>query len=325
MTVASEITRIYGVRSNIFDAITAKGVTVPEGSKLADCPTLIGQITGGDEPVPEMPAMTLRLLFPDGVTPTFSKGTATQVSASPNIWDLYYNNTDWSQLCYNQYTLLKVIAVGDTSTVTDMTNLFGNCNSLESVPLFDTSSVTSMDYMFQYDGTLTSIPQFNTSSVTRMQGMFRSCYALRSVPLLDMSNVTLAGTMFQYCSALNSVPLFDFSSLTSASGMFQYCYSLINIPLFNTENVTNMAYMFSTCLSVSKIPLLNTTKATAMHYMFDGCKNVTQGALALYQQAANQTTPPTSHSYTFRNCGSNTVSGAAELAQIPSSWGGTAA
>lgn len=47
MSIASEIQRLQGVRTNIFDAITNKGVTVPSGSKLADCPELISLISGG--------------------------------------------------------------------------------------------------------------------------------------------------------------------------------------------------------------------------------------------------------------------------------------
>mgnify|MGYP003390408040 CR=1 FL=1 len=47
MSIASEITRLYGVRSDIFTAITNKGVTVPSGSQLDDAPTLIGSISGG--------------------------------------------------------------------------------------------------------------------------------------------------------------------------------------------------------------------------------------------------------------------------------------
>lgn len=33
-----------------------------------------------------------------------------------------------------------------------------------------------------------------------------------------------------------------------------------------------------------------------------------------------QATPPSSHASTFNKCGRDTVSGAAELAQIPSDW-----
>jgi hypothetical protein len=54
--------------------------------------------------------------------------------------------------------------------------------------------------------------------------------------------------------------------------------------------------------------------------MFYNCYKVESGAYALYQQASTQTTPPSSHSNTFRNCGRDTTTGAAELAQIPSDW-----
>ena len=47
MSIASEIQRLQGVRTDIFDAITDKGVTVPSGSKLDDVPDLIAAITGG--------------------------------------------------------------------------------------------------------------------------------------------------------------------------------------------------------------------------------------------------------------------------------------
>jgi hypothetical protein len=48
MSIASEITRLQGVKSDILQAISDKGVTVPAGSALDDCPALIAGIpTGG--------------------------------------------------------------------------------------------------------------------------------------------------------------------------------------------------------------------------------------------------------------------------------------
>lgn len=44
------------------------------------------------------------------------------------------------------------------------------------------------------------------------------------------------------------------------------------------------------------------------------------GAWLTYNKAVNRAG---SHASTFKNCGKNTVSGTAELAQIPTSWGGT--
>lgn len=48
MSIASEITRLQGVKSDILQAISDKGVTVPAGSALADCPNLISGIPTSD-------------------------------------------------------------------------------------------------------------------------------------------------------------------------------------------------------------------------------------------------------------------------------------
>ena len=96
--------------------------------------------------------------------------------------------------------------------------------------------------------------------------------------------------------------------------------SLTSVALFDTSSVTDMYKMFSECTLLTSIPLFDTSSATNMDYMFDYCRNVQSGALALYQQASSQANPPSSHDRTFENCGSNTTTGAAELAQIPSDW-----
>ena len=49
MSIASEITRLQGVKSDILTAIADKGVTVPTGSMLDDCPDLIASISGGGD------------------------------------------------------------------------------------------------------------------------------------------------------------------------------------------------------------------------------------------------------------------------------------
>ena len=52
MSIASEITRLQGVKANILQAIADKGVEVPSGSMLANCPDLIASISGGGGGVP---------------------------------------------------------------------------------------------------------------------------------------------------------------------------------------------------------------------------------------------------------------------------------
>lgn len=175
-----------------------------------------------------LPAYTIRLKFSDGTVPTFPKGTRRRVSASPNVWDLTYENADWSYLANAQAHLIEVLGA-------------------------NSRSVTNMSNMLEGDQGVTSIALFDTRSVTSMRDMCNNIVLLR------------------------------------------------NIPLFDTSSVTDMTRMFK------------------------DCKFVQSGALALYQQASSQANPPRYYSDCFFKCGWNTTTGAAELAQIPASWGGTGA
>lgn len=136
----------------------------------------------------------------------------------------------------------------------------------------------------------------------------------------NTSGVTVMSGMFYGCSSLTTVPLFNTSNVTDISQMFTYCTSLTSVPLFNTSSVTDMHLMFYNCTSLTSIPLFDTSNVTDMKYMFYDCINVESGALALYQQASSLGLSQYEHLETFANCGSNTQTGAAELAQIPYDW-----
>lgn len=135
-----------------------------------------------------------------------------------------------------------------------------------------------------------------TYNNTNWQGLLSGHKDLLEVLGINSTGVTITRTMFQSCDNLRSVSLFDTSSVTNMLSMFHYCGSLRNIPLFNTSNVTDIRYAFKNCF------------------------NVKSGALALYQQVSSQTNPPSNYTQAFRDCGSWTTTGAAELAQIPSNW-----
>jgi surface protein len=159
-------------------------------------------------------------------------------------------------------------------STTNMSYMFRECFSLQSVPLFNTASVTNMSYMFQECRSLQSVPLFNTASVTNMSYMFQECRSLQSVPLFNTASVTNMSYMFNGCYNLQSVPLFNTASVTTMSFMFYNCYNLQSVPLFNTAAVTNMSYMFSNCSSLQSVPLFNTDSVTTMSNMFNGCYNL---------------------------------------------------
>lgn len=271
----------------------------------------------------DLPPNTIRVKFKSGYTPDMGD-TQTLVDADENVWDIYKQSNDWTNLFEIQYNesfdnLLEVLGA-NTTNVTKMTYLFSNCTSLSSIAIFDTSNVTTMYAMFQGCTSLESVPLFNTSNVTDMRSMFYNCSSLTSVPLFDTSKVTDMIYMFEGCTSLTTVPLFDTSKVTSMLEIFRGCTSLTTVPLFDTSNVESLSWMFEDCTSLTTVPLFNTSKVTSLNGMLYNCYNVQSGALALYQQASSQENPPTFHYYTFTNCGTNTQTGAAELAQIPSDW-----
>lgn len=274
MSVGSEITRLYGVRSDIFSAIEAKGVTVPSGSQLDDCPALIAQINTISPLPPIASANTLRIRYTWGFTPSAHGGTLTQVSSDFNIWDWTRNNYSWNSSWAGDTYLLEVVdASSDLTTVTTTAQLFAECSRLKKVCALNLSAVNSTSQMFASCDRLNEVGQITTSS-----------------------------------------------SLTNTYSMFNGCSYLTSMNAFDTSHVTNMYQMFLGCSRLTYVPLFNTSSATNVDYMFNSCPLVAGGALALYQQMSSQTNVPSSHSRTFTGCGSNTTTGAAELAQIPSDW-----
>ena len=56
-----------------------------------------------------------------------------------------------------------------------MGQMFENCKTLQSIPLFNTSNVDNMVRMFSECSKLQTIPKLDTSKVTSMSSMFYGC------------------------------------------------------------------------------------------------------------------------------------------------------
>lgn len=202
----------------------------------------------------------------------------------------------------------------------------------ESVPLGQTTSwavnqsIQGLMYFCNNERVLTSTPNlvFPSSRSINTKQMYSSCAALTSATLngLQSSN---AEAMFSSCKSLTSASLSN-CVITTAYRMFEGGPSA-PVPLTNGVTISNVKVavradeMFRYSL-LPEIPLFDTAELGNANKMFDACYAVESGALALYQQMSSQENVP-SHTGTFTNCGRDTVTGAAELAQIPTDWGGT--
>ena len=138
---------------------------------------------------------------------------------------------------FNGCTNLRYIYLDNfyTNEVTDMSNMFANCASLEIVEFNMTSSSFDDDDAFACysKGLVSDRGNFITSSVKTMAGMFSGCKSLLSfyLPNLDMHSVTDFSEMFADCSSLESM---DLTTLTipknaNVSNMFRNCRNLMNI------------------------------------------------------------------------------------------------
>ena len=219
------------------------------------------------------------------------------------------NVTDMSNMFLNCDKLTSLDVSGfDTSNVTNMSSMFESCYALTSLDVsgFDTGSVTNMSFMFSSCNSLTSldVSGFDTGNVTNMAGMFESCFALTSLDVsgFDTSNVTDMNMMFKGCSTLTSLDVsnFDTGNVTDMADMFEDCSSLTALDLsgFDTSNVGLMPYMFTNCKALTWLDIssFNTGNVTGMFCMFGSCSQLT----TIY--AGTGFVVGSSSSYMFSDC-----------------------
>ena len=119
----------------------------------------------------------------------------------------------------------------DTSLMTDMSQMFNGCSSLQSL----------------------DVSGWDTSKVTDISSMFKGCSSLQSLDVSgwDTSNVTTMNTMFYHCSSLTQLDVsnWDTSNVTNISYMFIGCSSLqsLDVSGWDVSNVTNIDDIFYNC------------------------------------------------------------------------------
>lgn len=190
-----------------------------------------------------------------------------------------------------------------------------------------TPPTTNWSRLCYLDRYLIEVLGANTEGVTDLSFIFSDCNYLVNVASLSLANVQDVSGMFFQCGGLESVgDFYDTVGTTNTYAMFWGCSRLRNFPAMDCSTVETFAHMFHGCTRITgAIPLYDTSSATDMSGMFDSNFNVTSGALELYQQASSQANPPAEHRGCFIQCGYYASASApihAEMAQIPSTWGG---
>ena len=210
----------------------------------------------------------------------------------------------------------------DTSNITTMremlkgafTTAWGEDQQHLDLSGWDTSKVTDMDYMLGDCGVLKSLDlsSWNTSAVTTITGMFSSCDDLTSlygIENFDTSKVTKMNSTFSGCRKLTSLDLSNWntSSVIDTSYMFSYNIALTSINLSNwdTSKVTNVYSMFGTSFSnLSKLTNLDMTNAilpkiNLTEWGLNYCNALTVDSLVSVLNALQQLDEGTSYTCTI--------------------------
>ena len=137
----------------------------------------------------------------------------------------------WFDGC-EKLTEIQGIENLNTSEVTDMSVMFQNCHSLETLDLssFKTSKVTSMHGMFFNCGNLKSVVLPNGLTFIDTY-LFISCNSLKEV-LIPSSITSIGEYAYQYCTSMNEITIpasvtsigdnaFSYSGLTKVTSLMQ--------------------------------------------------------------------------------------------------------
>lgn len=202
----------------------------------------------GDEIPINLPANTVRLRYADGVIPsadsTFPDVTLTQISTSPNIWDITNTDDSWWCLLSDSHApgtipgygsgLLEIIGA-NISSVDNLTDLCYGCKSLYKVCNLNVSSARAVTAMFGGCINLTQVGSINMSNVLLMNDMFNGCIQLPVIPNIILPSYKSGNNCYQMFYACYKV----------SSGILNLYNRLRNV--IDTSSVGNYSSCFHDC------------------------------------------------------------------------------
>ena len=183
---------------------------------------------------------------------------------------------------------LNTVILSWESPISSCLNLFANVQCAISIDLsqFDTSSATQMGNMFIKCINLKTVKLNNivTSLVGDMSCMFEDCISLESLDLssFNTQQVTSMRSMFKNCESLVSLDLSNFNtnSLVDVENMFRGASSLVSLDLsgFDITPIRMFFNMLTDCTSLTYLNLnlnADNTFLTSENNIFnDGLSNV---------------------------------------------------
>lgn len=237
--------------------------------------------------------------------------------------------------------------VTHADALTYATYMFNGASNIVDIELPDLPVMTSLSILARGNiSNLNSIKIGNMPSCTRIEYVAQSVPSINSIEIGDLPLITDSTKMDLYIPplkpnstkyyepTLKHIKLGNMDGLTNAYQMFykikknEYYDTTVtgvsytkleSITLGSMPNITNAGSMFCSCNELKEIPDISVTYVTNANNICQNCNNAETGILRLYNKLSALPTTPT-HVSAFSNCGSGSVTGAAELEQIPSDW-----
>ena len=198
----------------------------------------------------------------------------------PKVYDSDNKETTFESLGKNLFSYAPLASVTLSSSVNNITNVFGNCLGLEEIvvsednkyfKVVDDSLLVNNDCSTIYLAFSNNLKEeFTVPNTVKSiaDGAFMYNQAITSLTI-PASVVEIGANAFAGCSLLSSVTFDNKSKLTTAGeGAFSECESLSSVTL--PDSFTEIsAGMFVYCMSLSYISLKNVTSIGES--AFDGC------------------------------------------------------
>lgn len=147
-------------------------------------------------------------------------------------------------------------------------------------------------------------PDSSRVNLTNLNGLFDVIDCSPNLRAANINYLFYNNTKLRSCIGLPLQNLYPYQG--GLCYMFAGCTNLIELPNFDYANI----------YSSQGESLLEED----IQYLYDGCVNVQSGILREYNKLSALFPNYSDNKHPFRNCGSNTITGSAELAQIPNDW-----
>lgn len=310
MTIATELQAYNDGLLDAYDAVNAKGGTIPANKNLDNLPTAIGTISGGgggDRPANWLKMPTdanvannefyLLLEMPKTRTEDYKGKMSLNASSTYDmefgttangvfVADPTYSVMNCIQGDYNFTNFAIPMSIfhdtGDTKQVVMRIKTSGDITSFD-VSGFGKAALGKR--AVEIKGRATSMTYLSVGNTN--DGY--SASTLRYFTLLGTNQISVFNKCFAKCYSLESAEL-DTSNNTSCYGMFRSCSSLTIAPQVDTSSSTRLDSMFTGCSSLIAVPQLNTSSATNFQSMFEGCSSITEIDLAGYDFSSSTNT-----------------------------------